>query len=969
MKNATILLRIVLLVLCCMSVLGAAAQGHTVTGTVSGTDGMPLAGITVIEKGTSNGVVTGPEGRYTIRVQGAAAVLEFSCLGFLPVEQAVGKHTEISVTMNEDAIAMDDVVVVGYGTMRRSTLTSSVASVSSDEFVEGAVVNPLQMLQGRVSGLAISTTSGDPNNSGIQVMLRGVSTLTGSQEPLVVIDGISGASLSNISPDDIQTIDILKDGAAAAIYGTRGTNGVILITTKKGGTGAGGFSLDYHGYASLEMISNRIDVFSAEEYRNLKTITNGYFTPTDGGASTDWFDLAFRNAFAHNHHVALKSGNAESNYYASVDYRQRDGIIRNSSQERVNAKIGFNRSLFNNKVTLSGSMSDVYTKSLSTDVGDMLSATLIANPTDPVYLPSGEYFHPLDVPNIKRVLNEKNNNSAWNEIQLTGKVTYSPVKGLTLTALGGFRYFGNIDDSYATRKYDTSRQGQAWRSSSKNRTQTLEVYGQYDWRHNQHDLSLVAGYSYNDYQTEGFNMYNYDFPTDVLQANIMGYGMALKEGFAGMGSYKFMTRLISFFGRVNYSYKDRYLFSASLRDEGSTKFGANNRWGLFYSVSGAWNIAKEDFMKNVRWLNDLKIRVGYGVTGNEPSTPYLSHLNYSFGSPVMIDGKYVFSIAPNRNANPDLRWEEKHEFSMGVDFTLLNHRLNGSIDLYNRTTDGLLYDYNVPVPPNLAPTTLANVGKISNNGIEVMLSGTPVQSSKVRLDLTGTFSYNTNKMKSLSNELYQRDFLELGGTGAPVQKSTHIVREGGRVGDFYGWKATGLTPGGSWLVEGGSYGDNSIRQILGNGIPSTHASLSAAVRYRNFDLSITARGAFDFQILNQYRMLFESFSRAAGNLPKSVLRNPYGHYVATNAYVDYYVEDGDYVKIDNVTLGYTFKFKGPKNPIRTLRLYASCLNLYTFTKYKGVDPEVNMLGLTPGMDYMSGYPTTRTISFGVKLGF
>lgn len=952
--------------------LSAAAQGQTVAGIVSGTDGQPLPGVTVIEKGTTNGVSTAADGSYSLRLQKSPAVLVFSYIGYESAERSVPAGlTQLSVTLNNAEIAMDDVVVVGYGTVKRSTLTSSVASVKSDEFVQGAVTSPLQLLQGRVAGLAVNTTSGDPNNSGVQVMLRGVSTLTGSQEPLIVIDGISGGSLSNISVDDIESIDILKDGSAAAIYGTRGTNGVILITTKKGAEAGDKFSVDYHGYASVETISNQIDVFSADEYRNLGKTTNGFFTPTDKGVSTDWSDEVFRAAFSHTHHLALKSGNAKSNYYASVDYRSRDGIIRNTGQERTNLKFGFNRSLFNDKMTLSANINDVFTVGHTVSTDEVLFATLVTNPTEPIYGPTGDYSIFVDSTNPVKLINEYNNTTRWNEIQASGKVTYTPIEPLTFTMIGGYRYFGNIDGSYASRKFDTNYKGQAWRQSSMNQTKTLELYGQYAERWNKHDFSVLAGYSYNDYLTDGFNMYNYDFPTDILGENIIGTGMALKDGFATMGGFKNMSRLISFFGRANYGYDDRYLFSASLRYEGSSKFGANHKWGLFYAASGAWRISKEKFMKDVRWVDELKLRVGYGVTGSEPSSPYLSHLKYAFGSPVLIDGKYVYTIAPHMNANPDLKWEEKHELSAGLDFALFNYRLSGSVDFYNRTTDGLLYEYNVPVPPNLASTTLANVGKVSNTGVEVMLNGGIVRTKHVRFDMTGNFSYNTNKMKRLSNEMYQRDFLELGSTGAPVQKSTHIVREGGRIGDFYGWKSIGMNENGSWIVEGGEYGDNASRQVIGNGIPTMHAALTANLQVKNFDLSVTLRGSFDFQILNQYRMLWENFARGADhNFPRSILRNKYNHYVATApAYVSYYVEDGDFVKIDNITLGYTFRFKNPKNPIRTLRLYASGLNLYTFTRYQGVDPEINFNGLTPGVDYVAGYPTTRTFTFGVKLGF
>ena len=964
------LYRIILCILLSSIAFAVYGQSLDVAGIVSDESGQPLPGVTVVEKGTLNGTSTGQDGSFLIAVGELPVTLVFSCIGYENVELQVSSDIPVAVILKEEDMVLDDVVVVGYTTVRKSTLTSSVASVKSGDFVQGAVVSPMQLIAGRVAGLAIGTTSGDPNDSGVQMMLRGVSTLTGSQQPLVIIDGIAGGNLSNLSVDDIEAIDILKDGAAAAIYGTRGSNGVILVTTKKGASDEG-FEIDYHGYVSVETISREIDVFSADEYRNLNSTTNTFFTPVDKGASTDWKDLVFRPAFSQRHYLSVKSGTAKSNFFVSVDYNNRDGIILNTGREALNVRAGFNRSFFDDKLTISANIYDAFTVQNTVSTEDVMFATLVTNPTEPVYQPSGEYSVFVDSVNPVKLVNEYRSTSRWNDILTSGKITYSPIEPLTFTVTGGFHHFGNIDGSYATRKFDLNYAGQAWRESSMNMSKTLEVYGQYSEQWGKHDFLALAGYSYYDYLTEGFDMYNYDFPTDVLSENIIGTGMALKEGFASMGGYKNMSRLVSFFSRVNYSYDDRYLLSGTLRYEGSSKFGDNNKWGLFWAVSGAWRISKESFMSGADWLDDLKLRVGYGVTGNEPSEPYLSHLNYAFGSPVYIDGKYVYTIAPQQNANPYLRWEEKHEFSAGLDFAMFGNRFSGSVDWYSRVTDGLLYSYNVPVPPNLAPTTLANVGVVSNSGIEVMLSGGIISTEDIRLDVTGNFSYNANRMKKLSDEMYQRDFLELGSTGAPVQKTTHIVREGGRIGDFYGWKSIGMSETGAWIVEGGEYGENASRQVIGNGIPTMNAALTLNLYVHGFDFSATLRGAFDYQILNQYRMMWENFSRGADhNFPKTILRNRYNQYVSTApAYVSYYLEDGDFVKIDNVTLGYTFRFKGPKNPLRTLRLYLSGHNLYTFTGYLGIDPEVNFLGLTPGVDYTGGYPTTRSFTFGLKLGF
>ena len=968
--NGTLeLKKIMLSVFLFLIAVSISAQGRKVSGTVKDADGSGLPGVTVVEKGTTNGVSTDLDGAFTLTLTGAHPVLVFSSIGYVTIEKSVApSQTNLQIKMSEDVTVLDDVVVVGYGTVKRSTLTNAVSSVNSDQFVQGAVTSPLQLLQGKVAGLAINTTSGDPNDSGVQLMLRGVSTLTGNQQPLVVIDGVPG-TLNNISVDDIETIDVLKDGSAAAIYGTRGTNGVILITTKKGSTGKA--TLSYHGYLSLEQISNEIDVLSPDEFRRLPELTDGLVSViNDGGANTVWKDKVFRDAWSHTHHISLQGGDAQTNYYASVNYRKREGIMKNTDQERTTFKIGLDRSFFDGKLSVGGDINYVIVKGSAVDQGAVYFATLTGNPTNPVYdANTGKYSTFYEVENPVRLINEYQKDLKWNEFTSTGKIVYRPIEELSLTALGSLRTYNNNNGTFATRNYDDIHDGQVWREAMYNESKTLELYGQYSKAIKQHDFSILGGYSYNDFEEQNFNLYNYNYPTDALGYAKPGLGMALKEGLASMDGHKFMNKLISFFGRVNYNYDEKYLFSGSLRYEGSSKFGKNHQWGLFYAASGAWRISQEKFMRNVKFVNELKLKVGYGVTGIEPTNPYQSHLRYAFGDPVLINGQWVRTVAPTENANPDLKWEEKHELNIGLDFALFKNRLSGSIDYYRRETRDLLYTYNVPVPPNLASTTLANVGTVENSGVEAVLSGLVVNNRDWKLNLTANFSYNTNKLKKLSNEKYQRDFLELGSTGAPVQKSTHLVKEGGAIGNFYGWKSIGMTESGEWVIEGGEYGDNSSRTVLGNGIPTMRAGFTAALSYKNFDLTVSLRGAFDYQILNQYRMLYETFEKETQyNYPKTLLDKVYGQYVRKSpAYVSYYIENGDYVKIDNVTLGYNFKLKS--SVIQNLRVYLSGLNLYTFTGYKGVDPEVNFNGLTPGMDSYTGYPTTRTFSLGVKIGF
>ncbi|MFC0875604.1 SusC/RagA family TonB-linked outer membrane protein [Saccharicrinis sp. FJH2] len=952
------------LLLC--SLLFTAFNGYAINieGIVSDLQQEPIPGVNIMVKGTSDGTVTDINGKYEITANDND-ILVFSFIGFQTEEIPVNGSNQINVTLKTNQEVLDEFVVVGYGTLRKSTLTNSVSRVTAEDFQQGTVSDPIQLLRGKVAGLSINTTSGDPNNNGVQMMLRGVSTLSGNQEPLIVIDGIPGGSLSSVSQDDIESIDVLKDGSAAAIYGVRGTNGVILVNTKKG-TSSGKNRIEYNGYFGTEQISNKIQVFSADEYRNLAETTGGVFTPVDNGYNTDWWNEVSQSPLNQTHNISLRGGDSHSNYYGSVTYTEKEGIIRNTDQNRFTTRVGFNHNMFEDKLRINMNLSNVNVKGNTVSTSDVLFGTLIANPTDAVFNPNtGEYQTFAGVANPVRLVDEFKEDIGWNEVFINGKITAEIIEGLNLNLVGGFKKFNHLNGSYATHSFDLDFTGQAWRNASTNTSKTLELFGNYSKKIGNHDFTALAGYSYQDYEGEGFNAYNYNFPNEYFGYNRMDLGLALSEGFASMGSSKSQTRLVSFFGRLNYSFKEKYLFAASLRAEGSSKFGTNNRWGYFPSVSAAWRLSEEGFMENITFLDDLKIKVGYGVTGTEPSSANLSKLRFTYGNPVFLDGQWTYTISPVANANPDLRWETKHELNAGVEFAFLKDKLSGEVNYYQRNTKDLIYSYNVPVPPNLAPTTVANVGAIKNSGVEVVLSGNVVNTRDFGLRLTGNMSYNTNILTKLSNNQYKRDFLELGNTGAPVQKNTHYLEEGDAIGNFYGWVSTGLDPNGEWMTEG-EYGIDSLRQVMGNGIPKYFAGFSMAARYKNLDLSVELRGAFDYQILNQYRMLWENFIRGTQyNYPTSILDTYNGQYVNTaQAYVSYYIENGDYVKLDNVAIGYTFKFK--KN-VNSLRLYLSGQNLFTFTNYKGVDPEVNYNGLTPGIDYVGGYPTVRTYTLGLKL--
>jgi TonB-linked SusC/RagA family outer membrane protein len=945
-------------------------QAGSVRGQVTDAEGTPLIGVTVMVKGEGRGTVTDIDGYYSLPLEPGDAVLVYSYIGYLSREIPIEGRSQIDLVLQRDVIGLSEVVVVGYGTQRRATVTSSIATVKEEDFIPGAVNNPLQMIRGRVAGLAINRVNGNPNDGNVQLMLRGVSTLQGNSQPLIVIDGIPGGSLNTVSPDDIESIDVLKDGSAAAIYGTRGNNGVILITTKRGARATGAPTVTYHGYVSAEQISNKIEVFSAEEYRKIPELTNGFFEIVDQGHDTDWWGEVSRSPLNQNHNISIRGGTVSSNYVAAADYRGQEGLLINTGIEQLRLRLGINHNLMDDRLRFSLNVSNNITRGRTNDQSQIYFATRIANPTESIKDESGAYSFFAGVNNAVQMAREFEEDINWNQTLLNGRVVAELIDGLNVTVVGALQRFSHLNGWYGNRMYNIQRTGEGGRNTSLNQQLTFESYADYSRNINRHEFVVLGGYSFQDFTWEGFNLENHNFPSDAFGYARPDLGYALSEGLASMGGNKGMSRLIAFFSRVNYSFDDKYLFSASIRREGSTKFGENNRWGWFPAVSAGWVITREPFMAGIGFLNELKLRAGYGVTGTEPHNSYLSQMRFDYHTPTFYEGRWIYSIGPTMNPNPNLKWETKHEANIGLDFALLNNRLGGSVDFYMRNTRDLLYSYNVPVPPNLVSTILANVGEISNQGVELYLNAAIVERGDLWWNVSTNFSYNTNNLVKLSDDTYKRDFLEVGNTGAPVQKNTHRVEEGMPLGNFFGWKSVGLDENGAWVIDGGEYGVDADRQILGNGIPKMFAGFTTGVGYKGLDLSVSLRGAFGFQILNQYRMLWENFIKGQQyNFPVSILDHPYGTdtWVKTApAYVSYYVEDGDYLKIDNVTLGYNFRVGNLKH-IQVLRLYVSGTNLYTFTNYKGVDPEINFIGLSPGIDLVGGYPTTRMITAGIKL--
>ena len=968
--------------------LTALAQ-QKVTGKVKDSSGEPVIGASVVVKGNNTmGTITDFDGNFMLDVP-AKSVLVISYIGYVTQEVPTAGKNSLEIVLKEDTKTLDEVVVIGYGTQRKGDVTSSVASVKADNFVKGAVKDVGQLIQGKVAGLAITNPNGDPTGS-TQIRLRGTNTIGGANTaPLVLIDGIPG-ELGTVAPEDVESVDVLKDGSAAAIYGTRGTNGVILITTKQA-KGVDIKKVEYNGYVSTSLIAKKLDMLNADEFRTL-------YPDQDHGADTDWIDEISRTPVSHVHNLSLMGGNSKTNYIANLNYASRQGIMKKSDFESFQGRIEVTHRMFDDKLKLKFGLFGKKNQMESTTSGGSFRGWVYGqatrrNPTDPVRNEDGtwnENVSKFEYENPLALLYEAEGNVKKTQLRYNGNIVYNPIKDLTLSAV--FSYIrDNMNRGYGETLNHISalRDGLAGWSSVGAYTKMeklMELTAQYNKEIGAHKFSVLGGYSYNETDFEELWIDNYGFQDDYFGGwHNIGIGSALKDGKANIGSKKTPTNLIGFFGRATYSFKNRYLLMGALRYEGASQlWGTDNAWGLFPSISVGWRITEEAFMKNQKIFDDLKLRVGYGVTGSQPKDPFLGVAMLKYGSYAFVNGNWVQTIVPASNPNPDLKWEEKKETNIGLDFVSWGGRLSGSIDYYNRDVDGLIYEYGVPTPPNLYNKTMANGGTMRNRGVEVLVTVVPVQNKDFEWSTTGTFSLNSNKLISLSGSIFKSDY-DYFNTGTVEYSGqvadSHRVQVGESIGNFYGFKVVDVDSEGRWIYEDRNgelvnYKDFTHapedKHVIGNGLPKWYAGWNNTLRYKNFDLNVTMRGAFGFQIINGGRMNYENVKNSRfENRLKSVNDLVFGKHTLSPEvepeFNSYYVEDGDYWKIDNITLGYSFGQVGKY--IKSLRIYGSVLNALTITGYKGIDPEVSTDGLTPGYDTRDRYPSVRSFTFGVNVKF
>lgn len=958
-----------------------------ISGKVIDQDGEAVIGANVIEKGTSNGTVTNLDGYFSIEVP-LSSILQFSYIGYNSQEVTVGNSNEINITLTEDLRMLEEVVVVGYGTQKKGEIASAITTVKSENFVKVPAPDAAQMIRGQVPGLAIVSLGGDPTSTS-QILLRGVTTLKASATPLIIIDGVPG-ELNTISPEEIDQIDVLKDGSAAAIYGTRGTNGVLIITTKNT-KGEIPTTVEANAYISTQQISRKLDFMSYEQY--MDKVRQGKPGAQDNGGNVNWLDEVTQTPLSQVYNISLRGGSRSTNYTASFEYRGLEGIIKRSDNQMIYPRIEVTHRMFENKLRINANLSGYDQKYRTGGDGDSFNKAVYRNalsfsPADPMKDANGNWYESpskTDYANPLALLYEADGLTQQTNLRMSASVNFTPLEGLDIKYLASREIRNQTQGYYETQKHlstvKDNKNGFASRGTRRWADELYELTAQYNKTlFNDHTFTILGGYGWQRSNFQFYWMQNWDFPSDDYSYNSMGSGQALKDGRANEHSEQSESKLISYFGRLNYSYKGRYMLAASVRYEGSTKFGADHKWGTFPAVSGAWNIAGEEFMESQQIFSTLKVRAGFGVTGTVPDDPYMSLNTLSFGDYIYYNGSWIKSIKPASNANPDLRWEKKKETNIGIDFGFFNDRLTGNIDFYNRKTNDLLWDYTVPSPPYIYSSMTANAGSMRNQGIEIAFRAIPFETKDLQWVTDINFSSNKNKLLSLSNDKFiSSGYSDQGDTGEPIQQKTHRLEEGEPIGNFYGFKSIDIDDNGHWIIEGADGNPKPIseqqptdKKILGNGIPKHYLNWNNSIHYKNIDLGITMRGAFGFQILNMPEMQYAvPVMLSRGNVMQKAYENVYGKRPLADdqelQYVSYYIEDGDYWKIDNVTLGYTFNLNNKW--IQRLRVYGSINNLATITGYEGVDPEVEILGLAPGRDDKNRYPMVRTYTLGVSLKF
>ena len=976
----------ILSVLMSFCMTAAFAQSGAVKGKVLDELGEPIIGANIVEKGTTNGTITDIDGNYTLSVNDLKkAILQVSFIGYNSVEEAVKGRSAVDVKLGASVVNLGEVVAIGYGTQTRREITGSVANISEENFNKGVNRDASDLLQGKVAGLTITSGSGDVTRSS-QIQLRGTSTLQNDQGPMIVIDGVPGGDMSTVSPSDIESISVLKDASSAAIYGSRAAGGVILITTKRGSGSR--TQINYDGYLTASTIANKPDMLNASEWRAAnKALGKDISTYDKYNSDTDWFDEMTRVGVSQQHALSLSGGSSKSNYRASYTFLDRNGVARDNYMTRHSFRFQFQQRAINDRLRIGLTGAATLTDMQMPFSDDYILAYNML-PVYPVYNADGSYFtdanHNYDQGNPVQNQDQNYKKAANNYFYGQGDVQFSILDGLT-TKVNLYKSRFSSDYSEWQDPRNSRGQGDTGKAIRRNRLWDRNLL---EWTANytkafgsaeEHKVDAIVGYSwennlYADQKSEATN-----FAVGSMGADNIQSGNLLKIG--NVTSSRNEYKLISLFARAHYSFKERYMITATVRRDGSSKFGANHKWGTFPSVSAAWGISQESFMKDTKWINDLKLRAGYGITGNQDGLrPYKSLDLYSASGTYYNNGSWPTAFRPSQNANPNLKWEQTAMLNIGLDFTLFNSRLSGTIEWYDKRTKDMLYNYEVSTPTYVYNQIQANVGDMKHTGVEILLNLDVIRNKDFTWTTSLNLAHNKNEITKLSNELFSTGRVYVGDPwirGASGVTS-HVVEEGRPVGQFFMLKCNGLDENGKFIIEDIN-GDGQItdddRTYVGDAQPDLTYGWNNTFNWKNWDASFFFRGTIGNKVLNNPLAAYGNNTYIDGT---NVMDNDNLLTLSENSRVcSYYVENASFLRLDNLSIGYTFNTK-KIDWLDKARLYVAGQNLFVITGYKGLDPEVENFrgeasddnaGLSPGIEPRNYMPKARSFTFGVNLTF
>ena len=971
---------------------------QTVTGTVTDENGEGLPGVSILVKGTQRGTTTDAGGKYKLDVANAEAILVFSFVGYLSQEIVVKSQSQINVSLKTDTKSLNEVVVVGYGTVKKSDLTGSVAQVKSKELNAFPTANVLQSLSGRAAGVQVTQNTGAPGG-GVSVRIRGTNSIQGSNEPLYVVDGFptSGSNPTVLNNVDIESIEILKDASATAIYGSRGANGVVLITTKQGK--AGKTRVDFETSFSSQTLRKKLDLMNAKQYAmfyNEQAVNDKlspYFSQAqvDGfGEGFDWQNLVFQRAPMKTTSLNISGGNDKTQFSVSGSFFGQDGIVKGSDYNRYSLRTNINHKISEKfSVNLSSTLTRLKTSRRDSEGGSrgnsMISAAISAPPTLTPYNEDGTYrvlaiaypFVATDLINPLNFINEQSNVIKANRVLTNAALIYKPIPEITVKISGGIENADDRTDNYTTRNYINSP-GRASVGTSQFTSLLNENTISFNKTFQQiHNISAVAGFTYQDFVSTSLSGSGNGFLSDVTETS--GLGSATTPGIPGSGYSK--SVLLSYLARVNYGLKDKYLATVSIRRDGSSRYSDGNKWGYFPSGALAWRISNEEFLKNNKFISELKLRASWGFTGSQAIDPYATLNQLSANRTVFDDALYT-AFAPGTRLPGNLKWETTEQKDIGVDFGILNNRVLFTADYYIKNTRDLLNT--VVLPSSLGFTsTIQNIGEVQNKGVELGIDSR-IFTGAFKWDLNANISFNRNKVVKLYGGA---DILGGNVNVVVINDVTNILREGQPIGRFWGYVEDGYTDQGNIkfkdLDENGSI-TQTDKTYIGNPNPDFIYGINSGMSYKNFDLSLFIQGIQGNDLFNVSSIVNTIDYGFGLNMPAEVLTN---HWTPTNTNAKYplisrntttrvsnrFIEDGSYLRLRTIQLAYNLPVdKLGTKWIRTIQLYASGQNLLTLTKYSWWDPEVNTRGgansTVQGIDHNS-YPTAKSFTVGLRAGF